>query len=453
MRALAAVARRRQCRILVLAPTGKAVDVAVREGAGDTGYTIAKALHSLQNGTLKLGHLDLVIVDEAGMVGTHDLRQLLTVTTTANAKTVLVGDAHQLVPVKARGGMFAQLCQDLPWTQRLSEVWRMRDPDERSASLALRDGGPAPVRRAIDWYRKHDRLHTGDQIAMASDALAAYRTDVAAGKDALLLCDTTEMADALNRRIHRETVNPTAPTIGAARGQRVAVGDLIISRRNDPTIPVLDATANEPAADPVRNGSRWRVYAIDPQHDRIAARRLDDDARAAFTGDYLSEHITHGYAVTVHSAQGVTADTTRAALGETTSRALLYVAITRGRESNTAYLYQRMAGDADHEHREVEDIHMARRGSSRDAAQLVRDIIAACDEPARTAHDVSATTDRGHLPEPVGSLVDRRTKATDRRRKDYLNWREQTHTMTSDTERWREQRVSRTSSPDYGIQL
>jgi ATP-dependent exoDNAse (exonuclease V) alpha subunit len=145
MRALAAVARRRHGQVLVLAPTGKAVDVAVREGAGDAGYTIA--LHGLRNGTLKLGHLDLVIVDEAGMVGTGDLRQLLTAATTANAKTVLVGDAHQLAPVKARGGMFAQLCDDLPWTQRLSEVWRMNDRDERSASLALRDGGPAPVRR------------------------------------------------------------------------------------------------------------------------------------------------------------------------------------------------------------------------------------------------------------------------------------------------------------------
>jgi hypothetical protein len=97
--------------------------------------------------------------------------------------------------------MFAQLCDDLPWTQKLSEAWRMHDCEERSASLALRDGGPAPVRRAIHWYRTHDRLHTGDQIAMATDALSAYRADTAAGKDALLLCDTTEMADALNRRI------------------------------------------------------------------------------------------------------------------------------------------------------------------------------------------------------------------------------------------------------------
>jgi ATP-dependent exoDNAse (exonuclease V) alpha subunit len=124
------------------------------------------------------------------------------------------------------------------------------------------------------------------------------------------------------------------------------VGDLIISRRNDPTIPVLDATHNEPAADPVRNGNRWRVYAIDRDRNHIAARRLDDDARAVFTGDYLSEHITYGYAVTVHSAQGVTADTTHALLGENTTRALLYVAMTRGREFNTCYLYQRPVGEA-----------------------------------------------------------------------------------------------------------
>ena len=84
------------------------------------------------------------------MVGTDDLRQLLTATTAAGTKTVLVGDAHQLAPVKARGGMFAQLCADLPWTQHLSEVWRMRDPDERTASLALRDGGPASMRRAVE---------------------------------------------------------------------------------------------------------------------------------------------------------------------------------------------------------------------------------------------------------------------------------------------------------------
>ena len=153
------------------------------------------------------------------MVGTNDLRQLLSATTTAGTKTVLVGDEHQLAPVKARGGMFAQLCADLPWAQHLSEVSRMRDPEERSASLALRDGGPASMRRAIGWYRTHDRLYCGDAITMAADALAAYRIDTAAGKDALLVCDTTEMAAVFNNEYVRDQITyGYAVTVHSAQG-------------------------------------------------------------------------------------------------------------------------------------------------------------------------------------------------------------------------------------------
>ena len=61
-----AAAHRSRRRVLVLAPTGKAVDVAVREGAGDAGYTVAKALKSLEDGTLTLDRQTLVVVDEAG---------------------------------------------------------------------------------------------------------------------------------------------------------------------------------------------------------------------------------------------------------------------------------------------------------------------------------------------------------------------------------------------------
>ena len=127
----------------------------------------------------------------------------------------------------------------------------------------------------------------------------------------------------------------------------------------------------------MRNGQRWCVLAVDPERDRVAARRLDDGARTVFDGDYLHRHVTHGYAVTVHSAQGVTADTTHAVLGENTSRNLLYVALTRGREHNHAYLYERQAGETDHEHADQQPgVHVARRGTNRQAAHLVRGIIA-----------------------------------------------------------------------------
>ena len=93
----------------------------------------------------------------------------------------------------------------------------MRDPAERTASLALRTGGPKPLRRAIEWYRDHDRLRCGDQVTMAHDALESYRADVAAGKDALLIPDSWELCDALNKQIHGDRVAADAPTVTGAR--------------------------------------------------------------------------------------------------------------------------------------------------------------------------------------------------------------------------------------------
>ena len=421
MRALRTLVERRpSARVIVLAPTGKAVDVAVTEGAASVGYTLDAALPRLADGTLQLSPFDLVIVDEAGMVSTDHWRRLLAHTTAVGTKTVLVGDAHQLAPVKARGGMFAQLCEDLPWTQHLTEVWRMHDPDERSASLALRDGGPAPVRRAVAWYRSHDRLACGDPIAMAADALDGWRADVTAGKDALVIADTLEMTDALNRRIHDERTADDALTVTADRGHQVAVGDVVITRRNDPTLEVYDPRDVRQRLEheaPVRNGQRWQVIGVDPEHQRIAARRLGDDARAVFEGDYLREHVTHGFAVTAHSAQGVTAQTTHAVIADTATRNLLYVAMTRGRDSNQAYLYQRTVGEADHQHAAAptEGVHVAHRGSPAQAAQLMRTVIGR-DERARTAHQTAADTPIELLPDRVASLVRAHQQTVTRRR-------------------------------------
>ena len=434
LRALRTAAHRNiNGKVVVLAPTGRAVDVAVREGAGDEGFTIAKALLDLRNGSLVLGRGTVVVVDEAGMVSTDDLRQLLTATTQAGVKTILVGDAHQLAPVKARGGMFAQLCADLPWTQHLSEVWRMRNPEERAASLALRDGEPEPVRKAVDWYRQHDRLRCGGQIAMATDALAGYRQDVAVGKDALLLCDTTEMADALNRRIHDDAIPAAAPTVTAARGQRIATTDLILSRRNDPTIEVWQgAHRSNAAADPVRNGDRWRVAAIDPTTGRVAAERLTDHARAVFDADYVKEHVTHGYATTVHSAQGVTADTTHAVLGEATSRSLLYVAMTRARDANTAYLYERVTKQ-EYGPPPSEGPHVLHRGTSQEAGQLARTIIATHDDVPVTAHQVAGATPTQLLPDRVAGLLTRRSIKIEDRRTAHTEWRRAVDGTTDST--------------------
>lgn len=415
--ALRAAAHRTGKTVLVLAPTGKAVDEAMRDGAGDQGLTVAKALHLVGDDQLRIDRRTLLVVDEASMVGTPDLAKLLSCATSSQVKVVLVGDPYQLAPVKQRGGMFEYLCGELPWSQRLGEVWRMRTQQERDASLALRSGRGNRLRKAVGWYRREGRLHTGNQVTMAADATTAYRQARAAGNDAAIFCDTWETADAINRRLHATYTDPSAPTIRVARDQDVAVGDIIVTRSNDPTIAIAPGTRQQrsPLKDQVRNGNRWRVAIIDTKHNHIGAERLTDNARALFAADYFQEHITLGYATTLHAAQGITVGTatTKGAcftvLSERASRALAYVGMTRGKDDNHAYIYQRSTDEGDHEHSgRTADSHLRClvRGTTREAAHYFRAILAN-DDRARTMHAEAERTSRRHLPSAVANLLER----------------------------------------------
>jgi ATP-dependent exoDNAse (exonuclease V) alpha subunit len=228
------------------------------------------------------------------------------------------------------------------------------------------------------------------------------------------------MADALNERLHHDTIATDAPTVTGARGHRLAVGDLILARHNDASILLRNADDPAAQASTVRNGQRWRVTHINPEKNRVIACRLDDNTLGAFSNDYVREHITHGYAVTVHSAQGVTADTTHAVLSETATRALSYVALTRGRDTNTAYLYQRTT-EHEHQQQRTELGRVMHRGSKQQAAQLLRAILAN-DEQSVTAHDILDAHDA--LPLNVRGASQWRATAVRSRRVDYSRWRE-----------------------------
>lgn len=439
LKALRAAAHRGAKEVLVLAPTGKAVDEAMQDGAGDRGMTVHKALGQIEDGTLTITGRTVIVVDEASMVGTPDLKKLLAAATRANAKVVLVGDPYQLAPVNKRGGMFEHLCDTLPWSQQLSQVWRMRDPEERGASLAVRNGSGKRLSKAVKWYRAHDRLHTGDEIAMANDATDAYIAARAAGKDAAIICDRWEIADAINRKLHthytktsgeavqvaRDTSTQNTPTVRVARDQDVRVGDIIISRRNDPTIEVTPGRDHRHGdrVDEVRNGNRWVVAGVDATNGRIAADRLTDTARVVFEGDYLREHVTLGYATTLHSAQGITVGdaATRGAaftvLSERATRAMAYVGTTRAKDDNHLYIYQPQANEADHQHGQLvagEDIHTLHRGNKRTAATLFGRILANDDRP-RTLHAEARRTKREYLPDLIDALLTRDDDRTEQR--------------------------------------
>jgi len=292
----------------------------------------------------------------------------------------------------------------------------MRDRAERDASLALRSARGHRLRKAVGWYRTHDRLHTGDQIAMAAEATTAYLTARAEGKDVAILCDSWEIADAINQRLHDHFTAADAPSVPVARDQRVRAGDLILSRRNDATLTVEPGTQHRRGEriDQVRNGNFWRVFDVDAERGRIVAERLTDAAQVVFEGDYLREHITLGYAATLHSAQGMTIGSANhygicwTILSDHASRAMAYVGMTRARDENHLAIYPTVTNEA-HQHHPGADagIHQMRRSTRYAAAHALRAIVTGNDDRAATLHAVAARTDRQLLPTVVAALLDR----------------------------------------------
>jgi hypothetical protein len=175
-------------------------------------------------------------------------------------------------------------------------------------------------------------------------------------------------------------------------------------------------------------------------------------ARVLFEGEYLREHVTHGYALTVHSAEGVTADTTHAVLGENTTRAMLYVAMTRGRETNIAYIYER-ATEQEYGLDQLQGAHVMGRPNSDHAGRLLRAIIANHDQPV-TVHDIAAQTPSAAMPQRVRRIHDRRAAAVQCRRATYQIWQADAESFARATTTARERRSnhSRDHSRDYGIE-
>ena len=156
------------------------------------------------------------------------------------------------------------------------------------------------------------------------------------------------------------------------------------------------------------------MVSVDAHRGRIAAERLTDHARVVFEGDYLREHITLGYASTVHSAQGMTIGNSDqygvcwTILSDRASRAMAYVGMTRGRDENHLAIYPAVTNEADQHHHSADTgIHQMHRGTKHAAAHALHMILTANDDRARTMHAVAARTDRDLLPTIVAALLDR----------------------------------------------
>ena len=114
-----------------------------------------------------------------------------------------------------------------------------------------------------------------------------------------------------------------------AGGGTAGVGDLVRTRQNDRRLTTGRTW--------VRNGDRWTVTATF-EDGSMTVQRANGAGLVVLPADYVREHVELAYASTAHRAQGRTVDTAHAMVSPTTTREVLYVSATRGREANRLYV-------------------------------------------------------------------------------------------------------------------
>jgi len=276
--------------------------------------------------TLRPGQL--VVVDEASLASTFALDELTSAALDVHAKVVLVGDWAQLSSVDA-GGMFRTLVRDRgEEAPTLGDVRRFRDTWEREASLGVRNG----TNSALTTYAAHGRIADGTRDQMLDALYAAWKADTRHGLNSLMLASDSATVNELNARARAERV---ANGVVIEEGVEVAgamtagVNDLVVTRENNRRLMTETGW--------VKNGDQWMVTTTH-QDGSMTVNRAGGHGSVVLPASYVAEHVELAYATTAHRAQGRTVDTAHAFVSPTTTREVLYVALTRGSESNHIYV-------------------------------------------------------------------------------------------------------------------
>ncbi|MFI4971050.1 MAG: MobF family relaxase [Hyphomicrobiales bacterium] len=288
--------------------------------------TIRRREDALARWTLRAGQL--VVVDEASLASTFALDELMSAALDALAKVVLVGDGAQLSSVDA-GGMFRTLVRDRgEGAPALAEVRRFTAPWEREASLGVRRGTTA----ALGTYATHGRVKDGTRDEMLDALYDAWKEDTRRGRHSLMLAGDTATVNELNARARSDRVAGgfvAEEGVDVAGAMTAGDNDLVVTRENDRRLTT--------GTNWVKNGDVWSVSATHTDGS-LTVTRANGHGSVVLPARYVAEHVELAYASTAQRAQGRTVDTAHAFASPTTTREVLYVALTRGSESNHLYV-------------------------------------------------------------------------------------------------------------------
>jgi hypothetical protein len=188
-----------------------------------------------------------------------------------------------------------------------------------------------------------------------------------------MIVATNEQAAVLGQRARHARIAAghvqDGPTVTLADNV-ASVGDHIVTRRNDRRL-------TDTGGGWVVNGQTWTITAVHDDGDAEVARH-GDGASLRLPADYLAGHTNLAYATTAHRAQGMTVDRAHATVDADTSHQQLYVAATRGRQSNDLWV----ALDSDRD-LIVDDTHLP------DPQQLLARALARKDPDRLSAHQLA----------------------------------------------------------------
>ncbi|MFD9900956.1 Ti-type conjugative transfer relaxase TraA [Mesorhizobium sp. NPDC059025] len=291
----------------------------LEDGSGITSRTIASMEHGWQQGRDVLSGRDVLIIDEAGMVGTRQMERVLSHAAEAGAKIVLVGDPQQLQAIEA--GAALRSLHERHGGAEIGDVRRQRNDWQRDAT---RDLATAKIGSALEAYRTHGMVHeAANRQEAREDLIERWDRDRQAqsNQNRIILTHTNDEVRILNEaareRMRKADDLGEEVSVTVDRGMRhFASGDRVMFLQNERRLGV-------------KNGTLGTIEKVDT---RAMTVRTDDGRSVSFDfKDY--DRLDHGYAATIHKAQGMTVDRAHVLATPGMDVHGTYVALSRHRDS------------------------------------------------------------------------------------------------------------------------
>lgn len=320
----------------------------LENGSGITSQTIHRKLWEWEKGMDALSNQDVLIIDEAGMVGTRLMHQVVGYAKAAGAKVIMVGDENQLQPIEA-GGPFRGIVERIGF-EEIAEIKRQEVPWQKEATRLFAGNGRG-IGKAIDLYADHGRIHDHETLDEAKASLIDA-WEQSEGENLILAFrnkDVEELNKAARQIMKKRGVIDQGALFDTEKGVReFAEKDRVMFLKNDRTLGV-------------KNGTLGTVESIG---DHVLAVRVEDRVITVDTHHYA--HIDHGYAATVHKSQGATVDRTFVLGSSHFNKHLAYVAMSRHRKDAQLFVSRDKEG-----FRNI--YHMKRQMSRKEPKRLVSD--------------------------------------------------------------------------------